>query len=255
MSDRMSDRRASQGFTLVELLVVVGIIAVLISILLPALNRARDAARTVNCAANLRQIGTCFSYYANESGGWLMAIGRLSPDSKYFNWVDFSNQKYFKGRPVEDLKRPPGVWACPASEAVTYTGTGATSDYTRNFFTGRDTTWGPSTNLYAPYKLTRVREPSRGMVAGDGLTYSTTSGYAPVGTLACYVGLYQGWHGNGNPVATQRGYCPGGFGFRHGGNRLANVLFLDSHVETWTASAIEAERVAADSIFWQPRKK
>jgi prepilin-type processing-associated H-X9-DG protein/prepilin-type N-terminal cleavage/methylation domain-containing protein len=60
-----------EAFTLVELLVVIGIIAVLIAILLPALGRARTAAKTTKCLANLRQIGMGFSMYRNEWGNFL----------------------------------------------------------------------------------------------------------------------------------------------------------------------------------------
>ena len=62
--ERMKDE---SGFTLVELLVVIGILAVLIAILMPALNRARMSADLVKCQANFRQIYAAVSIYTNES--------------------------------------------------------------------------------------------------------------------------------------------------------------------------------------------
>src|SRR4051812_11768026 len=71
-------RRRSRGFSLLELLVVIGIVALLLSLLLPVLSRVREAARTTTCLARLRSIGQAMLTYVGENDGYIPGSGNTS---------------------------------------------------------------------------------------------------------------------------------------------------------------------------------
>ncbi len=99
--DRNEARRLRlAGFTLVELLVVIGIIALLVSILLPALGRAREQARSVQCLSNLRQISMAIIMYTNENR-YLM-LGGSEPPQQPWDWIYWDNTP-----PYNDLTQAP----------------------------------------------------------------------------------------------------------------------------------------------------
>jgi prepilin-type N-terminal cleavage/methylation domain-containing protein len=94
--------RSRSAFTLVELLVVIGIIALLISILLPSLRKAREASKRINCMSNLRQIATaCFNYAADNKGQF--------PPRHHYTSVYYLTRAYSFVNPNQDYRAGIGL--------------------------------------------------------------------------------------------------------------------------------------------------
>ncbi len=118
-------RHKQSAFTLVELLVVISIIAVLIALLLPALQSARATVREVTCNASLRQIGLVWRYYTGDhNGGWPLMQWRAG-GSVYDKWNTFEKRglevaldPYYTEEVVLGKTDTRPIWICPQREQI-----------------------------------------------------------------------------------------------------------------------------------------
>lgn len=242
----------TSGFTLVELLVVIGVIAVLMAILLPALNRARGQARRVVCASQLRQLGMAHVMYQESHEGWIVpAMQELGVSEYWYNTLG----PYFEHRNVgmgnehaDDIGRK--ILLCPLDKRAypkMLNPHGNNPEGWLSYALNSQPTRHVSsrTKIYAGAggnKLTKLRRPAETMLHAD---FAYRAWICDSATLTRHqYGSEPGAHYDAMTGYPQQNETVEE-AYRHAGRM--NVLWADSHVSLLDGHMPSAEE---QSNFW-----
>jgi prepilin-type processing-associated H-X9-DG protein/prepilin-type N-terminal cleavage/methylation domain-containing protein len=234
-----SSQRPSRisGFTLVELLVVIGIIALLISILLPALNKARQAAQAVQCASNLRQLVLGEHMYADAHKDKFTAYWSATQQT-YFNQKlqPFLMKMMDKDASGQAARNVSVLGNCPSSKETLF-------DPTSGFKLSTYALTSAMTHRKWAYRRSIVRRSAEMILLGDAevtqLDYLFASdNYRVISASSPTDGVWE-----------QKTWQNVGPAFRHG--KRAQFGFVDGHVEGLTTEQA-MHNAQPNPWFWDP---